>query len=167
MILFKPLLEDAQHFKLKWNTEDSKIINMIKKYGGKFISVDNNIHPGKKAYIWKDKDGSLSYSVKSTTPGRYLDDYEYPQKDKSVKNNIQNSFIKAWDEYFYDEEHEEEGFQQQKTLQNKMKKAGWKYLGKVSKIGIDKLKPNDAVTQPDSNEFYQFVLPNNIIQTLG
>lgn len=43
----------------------------------------------------------------------------------------------------------------------------WQYLGTVESVGIDNLLAYDAITTPDSNEFYQFVLSDTKVQTPG
>ena len=81
---------------------------------------------------------------------------------------IRDSFTSAWDEYFYelfDEELEED--EMSAALIEHMHSRGWTNLGTVKTVGLNNLRPNDALTSQEDNEFYQFVLQNNRVQGLG
>jgi len=158
--------------------EDSNFINKIKKDYDKFLGVD--IENGEKYFIFQDNEDhlgqkSVQWAVRrSRLSGRdreqfYYEGDKFKINTKVGKNEkIRNDFTKTWDEFFYDEYDENMSEKEQrKKLLDKMKKNGWKYLGKASNIKLNNLKSNDALTSPESNEFYQFVLPDNQIQTSG
>jgi hypothetical protein len=161
--------------------EDAKFINIGKKRIGKFVGIDTDWLPGKRAFVFKDiKAGEILAIVKTT--GSYskynpFEVYHYEGhkfskevKPKTSNEKIQNTFTNAWDDFFYSDDYDDSNSNiktQHLKLVNAMKKHGWKLLGTVSKVGINNLNPNDAITESDDNEFYQFVLTKDTVQTPG
>ena len=82
-------------------------------------------------------------------------------------NSFKNKFRKAWDKFFYDMCAEDLGEDIEDKLRTWMKKNGFSFVGKLESIGINNIFPGDVVTASDQNEFYQFVLPDGMIENPG